>query len=128
MKILLATDGQPHTDNSAEYAVVLASRYRAALFALYVMGDTQKQDVAFMEGKGVLQAIKMRALSKEVGITTMLETGEPAETIIEIADRIGADLVVLGASGKCGDGRRRPLGGVSGRVAQDACCSVMIVR
>ena len=127
MKVLLATDGMPHTDRTVEYAIDYASRYRASLFAVYVICPDRDQKAAYADGKETVQGIKQKALSSEVGITTMLEAGEPAETIVRTADKIGADVIVMGASGKC-EGRKRPLGSVSARVVQDACCSVVIIR
>ncbi len=128
MKVLLATDGMPHTDKTAEYAIDYASRYRAQLFIVYVLCPDRDQKAAYADGKNTVQGIKMKALSREVGVTTMLEAGEPAETIVRTADKIGADTIVMGASGKCEVDRRRPLGSVSSKVAQNACCSVVIVR
>ena len=127
MKVLLATDGMPHTDKTVEYAVDYASRYRASLFVVYVICPDRDQKVAYADGKETVQGIKQKALTHEVGVTTMLEAGEPAETIVRTADKIGADIIVMGASGKC-EGRKRPLGSVSARVVQDACCSVLIIR
>lgn len=127
MKVLLATDGMPHTDRAVDYAIDYASRYRAALFVVYALSPGRDQKVAYAEGKETVQGIKQKALAKEVGVTTMLEAGEPDEAIVRTADKIGADAIVMGASGKC-EGRKRPLGSVSARVAQDACCSVIIIR
>lgn len=128
MKVLLATDGMPHTDKAVEYAIDYASRYKATLFILYVLCPDVDQKTAYAEGKDTVEGIKLKALSKEVGVTTMLEVGEPAETIVRTADKINADAIVMGASGRCEENRRRPLGSVSGKVAQNACCSVVIVR
>ena len=127
MKVLLATDGMPHTDKTVEYAIDYASRYGTALFVVYVICPGRDQKEAYDDGKETVQGVKMRALSNKVGITTMLEAGEPAEAIVRTADKIGADVIVMGASGKC-EGRKRPLGSVSARVVQDACCSVIIIR
>jgi nucleotide-binding universal stress UspA family protein len=128
MKVLLATDGMPHTDKTVGYAIGYASRYRAALFALYVLCPGRDQKEAYADGRETVEAIRLKALSSEVGITTMLEAGEPAETIVRVADKISADVIIMGASGRCEENRHRPLGSVSGKVAQDACCSVIIIR
>jgi nucleotide-binding universal stress UspA family protein len=127
MKVLLATDGMPHTDRAVDYAIDYAFRYRAALFIVYALSPERDQKAAYAEGKETVQGIKQKALTKEVGVTTMLEAGEPDEAIVRTANKIGADAIVMGASGKC-EGRKRPLGSVSARVAQDACCSVIIIR
>jgi nucleotide-binding universal stress UspA family protein len=118
----------PHTDKTVEYAIDYASRYRATLFVLYVLCSERDQKAAYADGKDAVEAIKLKALSKEVGVTTMLEAGEPAETIVRVADKISADAIVMGASGRCEENRHRPLGSVSSKVAQNACCSVVIIR
>jgi nucleotide-binding universal stress UspA family protein len=128
MKILLATDGMPHTDKTVEYAIDYASRYKATLFILYVICPNRDMKTAYADGKDTVEAVRMKALSQQVGITTMLEAGDPAETIIKISDRIGASLIIMGASSKCTENRQRPLGSVSSKVAHDACCSVVIIR
>ena len=128
MKILLATDGMPHTDKTVDYAIEYAFRYRAMLFVLFVICPDRDQAATYAEGKEAVESIKMKSLSQEVSVTTMLEAGDPAETIIRISDRIEAELIIMGASGKCMESRQRPLGSVSSKVARDACCSVIIIR
>ncbi len=127
MKVLLATDGMPHTDKAVEYAIGYASRYGAALFVLYVLSPDRDRKAAYADGKETVEAVKRKALSKEVAVTTMLEMGEPAETIVKTAGKISADMLVMGASGRC-EGKKRPLGNVSGAVARDACCSITVIR
>jgi nucleotide-binding universal stress UspA family protein len=117
----------PHTDKAVEYAIDYAFRYRAALFVLCVLSPGERR-AAYADGKEAVETVKLKALSNEVGVTTMLESGEPAETIVRVAGKISADTIIMGASGRCEEGRRRPLGSVSGKTAQDACCSVIIVR
>lgn len=128
MNVLLATDGTPHAEKTAEYAIEYAARYKATLFVLFAVCPSADRDEALRTGKHTTQAVKMKALESMVGVTTMIEAGDPAEAIIRTADRIGADAIIMGASGKCEANRKRPLGSVSSVVAQNACCSVIIVR
>jgi nucleotide-binding universal stress UspA family protein len=51
--------------------------------------------------------------------------GDPAEAIVEVADQVGADLIVVGNKGM--KGVRRVLGSVPNSVAHKANCSVLIV-
>ncbi len=51
--------------------------------------------------------------------------GDPAEAIVRVADRIEADLIVVGNKGM--KGVRRVLGSVPNSVAHQANCSVLIV-
>ncbi|QFI69758.1 universal stress protein [Sinorhizobium alkalisoli] len=60
-------------------------------------------------------------------VDTRVEPGDYAETILSVADEVGADLIVVGSRGL---GRLRGLlvGSVSQKVVQYAPCSVVVVR
>ncbi len=52
-------------------------------------------------------------------------TGEPAEAIVRVATRIGADLIVVGNKGM--RGAKRVLGSVPNSIAHQSPCAVLIV-
>jgi nucleotide-binding universal stress UspA family protein len=60
----------------------------------------------------------------EVEIHT--DTGDPADVIVAVADRVGADLIVVGSKGM--RGTRRILGSVPNRVAHKAGCHVLVAK
>lgn len=66
-------------------------------------------------------------LAKKAGVPVEhhAATGDPAEAIVRVATRIGADLVVVGNKGM--RGARRVLGSVPNSIAHSAPCSVLIV-
>ncbi|MBD9649910.1 universal stress protein [Ensifer sp. ENS09] len=83
---------------------------------------------AMMLGKTI--ADEARNVARGLGVenvTVRLEVGDCAETILETAAEISASLIVVGSRGL---GRLKGilLGSVSKKVAQDAQCSVLIVR
>ena len=51
--------------------------------------------------------------------------GDPADTLLTVADEVHADLIVVGNKGM--QGARRILGSVPNSVAHGAPCSVLIV-
>jgi len=53
--------------------------------------------------------------------------GEPAAALVEFAQRVNAELIVIGDVGMGAGGRLR-LGGVPDRISHSATCSVLIVR
>jgi nucleotide-binding universal stress UspA family protein len=55
------------------------------------------------------------------------ELGDPGETIVEVAESLAADLVVIGSRGNGGLKRLLP-GSVSDAVAHILHCAVLIVR
>jgi len=70
---------------------------------------------------------ELAALAKRAGIDAEFHaaTGEPAEAIVRVATRVGADLIVVGNKGM--RGARRVLGSVPNSIAHQAPCSVLIV-
>ena len=91
-------------------------------------GDPQPETVDLREvAESVLKRAARVALSKGVDVETHAREGQPAEVIIDVANREKADLIVVGSRGLTGI-KRYLLGSVSSKVSQHAPCSVMIVR
>ena len=67
---------------------------------------------------------KLRADGLE--ISTHGPKGDPADAIVAVAVREGADLIVLGSKGM--QGARRVLGSVPNKVSHRATCDVLIVQ
>ena len=53
-------------------------------------------------------------------------TGDPTEVILQVADEVDADLIVVGSKGM--HGARRVLGSVPNSISHQADCSVLIVQ
>lgn len=68
---------------------------------------------------------RLRHGSKAEARTHVLR-GEPAEVILQVADEVNADLVVVGSKGM--HGARRVLGSVPNTISHQADCAVLIVR
>jgi nucleotide-binding universal stress UspA family protein len=83
--------------------------------------ENLKQAQAFMD--------RAAKLLRESGyrVTSSIEEGEPRTTIVDHAERVKSDLVVVGSHGRRGLPRLL-LGSVSEYVARHAPCSVEIVR
>jgi nucleotide-binding universal stress UspA family protein len=67
---------------------------------------------------------------RETGIAevqTYAREGDPADAILDVAEEMGADLIVVGNKGMTG-ARRFLLGSVPNKVSHHAPCNVMIVR
>jgi nucleotide-binding universal stress UspA family protein len=72
----------------------------------------------------VLADLASRARSASVEVTIHGKAGAPADAICEVAEEVGADLIVVGNKGM--KGVRRVLGSVPNSVAHQAPCSVLI--
>jgi nucleotide-binding universal stress UspA family protein len=84
----------------------------------YAMGSTRDADV-------LLRELTEQASTEGVKSEFHAATADPADALISVADREGADLIVVGNKGM--KGARRVLGSVPNSVAHKANCSVLIL-
>ena len=65
----------------------------------------------------------------EAGVASRVyaREGDPADAILDVAEELGSDLIVVGNKGMTG-AKRFLLGSVPNKVSHHAPCSVMIVR
>jgi nucleotide-binding universal stress UspA family protein len=76
----------------------------------------------------ILDAGAAAAKSNGVGeVITHAREGDPADAILDVAEEVKADLIVVGNKGMTG-ARRFLLGSVPNKVSHHAPCSVIIVR
>ena len=140
MKLLLPVDGSDVSLEAVRVAirlakdglntsVVLANVQEAAtLYELVVAHDPAViEQVSAAAGAHTLNAAE--ALLTQAGIAYEIEiaSGDPAHTIVDILERYGCDMVVMGASGMS-PLRGALLGSVSNEVLHSAHVPVMIVK
>ncbi len=74
--------------------------------------------------------VDLLALARQVepasGVKTVLRDGNPAQVIVEVAEDLFADLIVLGSHGRSGFSRWL-VGSVTERVVRAAKCPVLVV-
>ena len=75
----------------------------------------------------VLEGAAASVKSEGVEVQTHPVEGDPAEGILNVAEQVNADLIVVGNRGMTG-ARRFLLGSVPNKVSHHAPCSVIIVR
>ena len=127
-KILVAVDGSESAEKALKYAVQLAKKHKAKVTLLNV-GESKlfgfKPEVAREVGEHILSdaAAKVKGLK----LNKQLEFGNPAETIIEVAEKGNYDFIVVGSRG-ISSVKRFFLGSVSDDISHHAKCSVLIVR
>jgi nucleotide-binding universal stress UspA family protein len=68
-------------------------------------------------------------MAREAGVTvnTHARQGDPADAILDVAEEMGAGLVIIGNKGMTG-AKRFLLGSVPDKISHHAPCSVLIVR
>jgi nucleotide-binding universal stress UspA family protein len=144
-RLLCAMDGSEHSLRAAEHAAALAARFGASLSFLTVTKEIKVTDevrrylqVEQLAGEPqyVLdehaQSImrKARQMAKKAGVAkaeTLIRTGQPARTIVQVAEEIEADAIVMGSRG-LGDIEGLLLGSVSHKVATLAKCTCITVK
>lgn len=136
-KILVPTDGSDYSYNAGEHAVYLAKMAGSRLYILYVVdtdmafhsGIHYAEDVCELEKSGPVATGKIKAMCEKAGVPCeeMIVRGKPADTILSVANNIGADLIAIGSIGMSAI-ERVLIGSVSDRVARHAKCPVLIVH
>jgi nucleotide-binding universal stress UspA family protein len=147
MRIILGTDGSEGARWAAEtlVALPLASLSEVTVLAAVDVPEPSFTSVTPMARRAYSQALAtMRREAEEealhaldttgqildghiASITTRLTHGPAETTIIEVAERVRADLVVVGSRG-LGPVKEFLLGNVSQQVIRSAPCSVLITR
>ena len=129
MNVLLATDGKPHSDKAVDYGLSYAECFGASLFIVYVASPKAGEDrnAVIKAGMGILDAIKQKAQEKKIVVTTLLEAGNPHEATLAVAERIKADAIIVGTSGKTMLDRAL-IGSVSEYIVRNAKSTVIVVR
>jgi nucleotide-binding universal stress UspA family protein len=141
--IVVGTDGSDTAAEAVRQAVELAKIHGARLHLVSAYSPTLRgraqaerellpEDERWMASPGeqaerVLTEAAKAAQASGVEVETHSVPGDPAEVIIELAEDLDADLVVVGNKGMTGI-TRFLLGSVPSRVAHHAPCSVLIVR
>jgi len=75
----------------------------------------------------VLEAAAGTARQQDVEVNTHPREGDPADAILDVAEELGADLIVVGNKGMTG-ARRFLLGSVPNKISHHAPCGVLIAR
>jgi nucleotide-binding universal stress UspA family protein len=135
--ILVAVDGSEHSEEAVRYACAMGPPLEAEVILLHVVPmlvsatpyhDTVS-DQPFMALQKVGEDIlaKAKQIAGNCPVTDMIDHGDPAQRIMEIAEEKNVDLIVMGSRGVSGI-KRLFVGSISDKVANQAPCPVMIVR
>lgn len=138
-KILVPTDFSPCSAPAEDAAEELARKLGAALSVLHVIDDTPyllndvggyipAQELAYAEETAHATLSKRVEQLKQAGCTasSSVAHGSPAQGIVQAAQQLGAELIVMGTHGRRGF-RHLLLGSVAERVARSATVPVLMV-
>ncbi len=140
MKLLLPVDGSDVSLEAVRVAIRLANdglntsvvlanvQEAATLYELVVAHDPAViEQVSAAAGAHTLKAAEALLTLAGIAYETEIASGDPAHTIVDILERYGCDMVVMGASGMS-PLRGALLGSVSNEVLHSANVPVMIVK
>ncbi len=133
--VLVGADSSATALRAVEAAVELAAALGAKLHivtaykAVTVSLPEMPPDIFYSTQVDAADALLMEltSVAKKANVEAEIHaaTGEPAAAIVNVATRLGVDLIVVGNKGM--RGKRRVLGSVPNSVAHHAPCAVLIV-
>jgi nucleotide-binding universal stress UspA family protein len=138
-KVLVAIDGSGQSLRALQTAIDEAKAWRAEVHAAYVIeiglfsslpvDNTWEVMYSLLdkEGREILDAANAMAAEAGVPLTTHLRQGHAGQELLNLAEEVGADLVVVGSLGKSGI-ERLLLGSVSSFVVTNSPVTTMVVR
>lgn len=133
--ILAPIDGSEAAAASLEHALSLGETFDGTVHVLFV-ADTAQDSVTVVgtdvidalvgEGTTVVEEAEERAQRRGIDVQTAVEQGDPASVILDHAEKVDADVIVMGTHGRRGL-TRFLLGSVTERVLRSASAPVIAV-
>ncbi|MCX8030409.1 MAG: universal stress protein [Thermodesulfovibrionales bacterium] len=137
-KILVAHDGSKASDKALKKAVELFINSNASLTVLSVvpelylteLPEEDRNRIARTleeETRQAMEKIRKSLSGKSIDVKTVIRQGDPAEKILETAQKMKVDLIVTGSHGRHG-AKKFLLGSVSSKVIDYSKCPVLVVK
>lgn len=134
--ILVATDGSADANRAVTHALEQAEQHDASLHAMFVVDTDRYAEPALSTtelettevedwGNQELSEIAERGEELDIDVTPKCCHGKPYREIINYADEIDADLVVLGYHGHAHSAGEQ-IGSVTDRVVQNAGRPILV--
>ena len=136
--IVVGTDGSAGAEAAVQKVIDLARGSGATVHVVCAypgrstlerIGLTAKTDPVNMRGVAADVVARDERRFREAGfaVEKHVQEGDPAHTLIDVAEEAGADLIAVGARGH-GALRRFALGSVSAKLSHHSPTSLLIVR
>jgi nucleotide-binding universal stress UspA family protein len=134
--IAVGTDGSETASRAVEVAAEMARRFEAKLVLVSAYGDpapgssgghVDESEFAWNPAaqlREILARTERNLRDEGIECATRTGKGDPAKTLVELAESSGADVLVIGNKGM----QRRVLGSVPNSVTHKASCSVLVVK
>ncbi|MBI3592953.1 MAG: universal stress protein [Nitrospirae bacterium] len=137
-KILVAHDGSKSSDKALKKAIEISLNFNASLTVLSVVPELYLTELPpadrnrifeslSEETREAMEKIRKSLSGKSIEVKTLIRQGDPAEKILETAQKMKVDLIVTGSHGRHG-AKKFLLGSVSSKVVDYSRCSVLVVK
>lgn len=134
-KILVATDGSKYSKTAILRAVDFASAYGGELKVLSIVdlpsefyGEApQAVEDLIKKAKTYVEDAAKQAESEGINVETFVREGEAYMMILDVAEDLNADAIVMGSHGRTGL-RRLLMGSITEKVIGYASCPVLVVK
>ena len=128
--IIVPTDGSKSANQAVEHAFAIADKYDASVHAMYCVETHRYGEPALSsteivlnrleeQGQTMLDSLRSRAVDADIEFTCDVCHGRPWNAVLETADELDADLVVIGFQGHS-HGRPGKIGSVAERIVRFA--------
>ena len=133
-KILVGYDGSEGSEHAMNRAILLLDQYGELILLAVIPSpsdmtfvDTEMYKTVRKKAEKIISDVVIDIGKQDFIVTSMVEEGDPAAIIIDIASKLNVDLIVLGSKGTSEFGQY-PIGSVANKVVQYAHKPVMVVR
>ena len=129
MSIVLATDGKLHSNNAVDYAFTYAKNFNESLYVVKVITSRMEADIDYVLETihEAFEKLKQRGEEEGTETHTLIEYGQPAESVMALAERLDASAIIIGTSEKT-TLDRVILGSISDHIVRSARSTVIVVR
>ena len=140
-RIMVGTDGSEYSDKAVDHALELCRATGAELIAVSVVDtrslesikeidkkvyDKPEEDLELLAIK-ILDKVEEKASRENVPLKRIIQKGDPASVLVELAKRENADLLVVGTRGLLGV-KRVMLGSSTQKIVRWSGVPVLVVR
>ena len=133
-KILVGFDGSEGSEQAISKAVFMMEDYSELIILAVVPNrddkvylDDETYEKMKIKANNLVSYVISDLGEHEFSVIGIVEEGDPASVIIEVANRLDVDLIVLGSKGTSELGQYL-IGSVANKVVQYAAKPVMVVR
>lgn len=137
-RILVPTDFSDCSAEALDDAIALAKVFQADLILVHVIEPfpyAAVEGIAFihpverlsLQAQALLDQLSKRPLKEKLSVETHLTSGVPSKEIVKLAEREGADLIVMGTHGRTGVDHLFA-GSVAEKVVRLSPCPVLTVH